>query len=153
MFRFMQNYTNKPVNAMKTAEVAMVQGMGVVVEDDTVKLPTEATAKDIFIVTKERIPTGLDSIQGDIPDYDERFENIEKGDFVVLIKPTTPERFFTDQFTGSLSKGDYVVVGVDGKFVKANSDAESNLKVVNPAYVDCGKHTGVLIEVVDWATV
>lgn len=149
MFRYLQNVTNEPANAMCTASAAMVQGMGVVKETDTtVKFPTAATANDIYVVTRGRFHTGEPV---SIPDYDPRNENIAEGEYVVLIKPRIGERFFTDQ-VGEVADKDYVQVGTDGKFEKVTA-GNSNLQVKNANHMDCGTHKGVIIEVVDWAKV
>lgn len=153
MFRFMQNYVNKPAPAMYAAGSDMKQGMGVVIDGDEVKFPTAATAENIFIATRERIAEGAELVYGDMPDYSDIFENIKSGSLVVAVRPTDPERFFTDQFTGTLAEGDMLVVGTDGKFAKAESGASSCFKVVNAAYKDCGTHTGILVQVVEKTTV
>lgn len=67
--------------AMFTADVAMEQGMVVVKSGTEAVLPT-AGAGDLFFVTKERIPSGLLSVQGELSDYISDFENIEANEYV-----------------------------------------------------------------------
>lgn len=150
MFRVLQDINAKNADAMNSADVAMVVGMGAVKDAGEAKFPTAATAKDVFFVVKEFIPTGVQALQGEVSDY--QLQNIAAGEKVVLVKPVIGEIYWTDQTTGTIAVGDYVVVGTDGKFVTASS-GQSNLKVINPAHLDCGTHTGIAIEVVDWATV
>lgn len=154
MYRRKQNFVEKNYDATKTASVDMIIGMGVVKGDTTVSFPTSTTATDIFFVGKETIPTGLDSLR-EMSDYD--LQNIKAGEFVWLDKPLIGERYWTDQISGTIAKGDYVAVNNAGKFVKATtSTTPSNLKVTAINVKDTYSvnanltHTGILIEVVDW---
>lgn len=151
MFRVLEDINAKNADAMHSAASDMVIGMGVVkganLEAD---FPAEATAKNVFFATKEFIPTGIDSLKGDISDY--ALENIKTGEKIVLVKPIIGEIYWTDQIDEGLSAGEYVVVGVDGKFEKAGSSVESNLKVTSAEVKDAGTHAGVAIEVVDWGS-
>ena len=152
MFRVLEDINAKNADAMHSAGSAMTIGMGVVKGDNfEADFPSEATATDVFFVTKEIIPTGLDSLKGEISDY--ALEAIVAGEKVVLVKPIIGEIYWTDQIDSGITKGNYVVVGTDGKFEKATSSAKSNLKVVSTEVKDAGTHAGIAIEVVDWATV
>ena len=152
MFRVLEDINAKNADAMYSAGSAMTIGMGVVKGANfEADFPSEATATDVFFVTKEIIPTGLDSLKGEISDY--ALEAIVDGEKVVLVKPIIGEIYWTDQFDSGITKGNYVVVGTDGKFEKAASSAKSNLKVVSTDIKDAGTHAGIAIEVVDWATV
>lgn len=153
MFRYFQNYTNTPANAMCVAESEMTQGMGVVkTTDTTVDFPTEATANDVFFVIRGVDHTGDELIE--IPEYDLKSETIKADEHVVLITPKKSERFFTDQIDlSTVANDDYVVVGTDGKLIKATAGKTSNLKIVDVNYKDCGKHAGVKVQVVDWKTI
>lgn len=150
MFRNLENYVQKNYDATKTAKVDMVVGMGVVKVGNEVNFPEAETAQDIFIVYKELVPTGLDSLRGEISEYE--LQNIKAGEYVKLNKPASGEQFWTDQYVDGVAVGDYVVVGTDGKFVKA-ATGTSNLKVFSTTIKDAGKHTGIAIEVVDWKTI
>ena len=72
MLRDMTRNGAQPKNTMHKAEVAMTTGMGVVIKDaTTVKLPAAETATNIYVATKERIPTGINAARTDMSDYDE----------------------------------------------------------------------------------
>lgn len=150
MYRNLEGIISKNYDATKTAKVAMKVGMGVVIDGTEVKFPTSATATDIFFVGKEFIPTGIDSLKGDISDYD--LEGISIGEYVKLEKPIIGERFWTDQ-CDTVEVGDYLVVGTDGKFEAGATSAKSNLVVRSITDKDAGSHSGVTIEVVDLATI
>lgn len=152
MLRVLQSINAKNADAMYVAGEAMVKGMGVVKgSNNEVALPNSATATDIFLVTKEMIPTGVNSLYGELSDYSTCFENIAEDEPVVLIKPILGERYFTDQ-ADTVAVGNYLVVGTDGKFEVASSTT-SNLKVTSITYKDAGSHAGIVFEVVDLATI
>lgn len=153
MFKYLQNVTNTPANAMCVAEAKMTQGMGVVKTTDiTVDFPDTATANDVYFVMRGVVHTGDEMIE--IPEYDVKSETINEGEHVVLIKPRVGERFFDNQIDlTTVAEGDYVVVGTDGKLTKASKGASSNLQIKDVNYKDCGKYEGVKVEVVDWKTV
>lgn len=152
MLRVLQSINSKNADAMYTADVAMVKGMGVVKgANSEVKFPTSATAQNIFLVTKEMIPTGINSVYGELSDYSDCFEKIAVDEPVVLITPIKGEKYFTNQ-ADTVAVGDYLAVGVDGKFKKAAATT-SNLLVKSITYKDAGSHAGVVFEVVDWATI
>lgn len=148
MYRSIEGIVEKNYDAVKTANVDMVVGMGVVKDGNVVKFPTSTTATDIFLVGKEFIPTGLDSMR-EMSDYE--LQNIKAGEFVYLDKPVIGEQFWTDQTTGTIAVGDYLAVNNAGKFVKATtSTTASNLKVISTTIKDAGTHDGITFEVVDW---
>lgn len=150
MFRVLEDINAKNADAMHTAGEAMTIGMGVIkVASNEVEFPASATATDIFFVTKEIIPTGLDSLKGEVSDYN--YENIADGETVVLVKPIIGEVYWTDQ-TDTVAVGDYVVVGTDGKFEKGATGDTTNLKVTSITTKDAGTHAGAVVEVVDWTT-
>ena len=108
MLRELQTTTGKVYDAMNTAAVAMVVGMGVVKDytNKEVKFPAEATDKGIFFVTKEKRAEGI-------------YAGLGEG--VKLVAPVKAERYATDQFTAGAVAGDYLAVGTDGKFAKSES--------------------------------
>lgn len=153
MLRVLQSINGKNADAMYTADVAMVKGMGVVKgTNNEVIFPATSTANNVFFVTKEMIPTGVNTLYGELSDYVDNFEKIAADEPVVLVTPLKGERYFTDQ-ADTVVVGDYLVVGVDGKFEKATTGKTSNLLVKNITYKDAGSHAGIVIEVVDWATI
>lgn len=98
----------KAPDAMHRAKTDMVTGMGVVKEDTATDkfavIKDEETASDIFIVDKERIPTGLNCARGDMSDYDEDFVNIKGNEMVSLDKYHAGEKFGTDQYDETIAK-------------------------------------------------
>jgi hypothetical protein len=152
MLRVLQSINGKNADAMYTADVAMVKGMGVVKSaSNEVKFPASATAQNVFFVTKEMITTGVNTLYGELSDYNDAFEKIVADEPVVLVAPYKGERYFTDQ-ADTVAVDDYLVVGTDGKFEKAASTT-SNLLVKSITYKDAGSHAGIIVEVVDWATI
>ena len=152
MFRVLEDINAKNADAMYSAGSAMTIGMGVVKGANfEADFPETATATDVFFVTKEIIPTGLDTLKGEISDY--TLEAIVAGEKVVLVKPIIGELYWTNQIGEGIAKDDYVVVGTNGKFEKASTSAKSNLRVASTDVKDAGVHAGIAIEVVDWATV
>lgn len=97
----------KAPDAMHKAKVAMVTGMGVVKEDsDTDKYAniTDAeTVADIFIVDKERMPSGLNCARGEMSDYDEDFVTIKANEMVSMDKYHAGEKFGTDQYDDTIT--------------------------------------------------
>ena len=136
MLREMQAIGNKHAPTMYKAEAAMKTGMLVTIKDadGVVSLPTTATSKDLYWVTKERIPTGLNAARTEFSDYETEFNEIAVGEFVKLIPMQFGERYATDQFAEGLAVGD-AVESVKGVATKATGD--SNLKCVG-TYVDNG---------------
>lgn len=145
---FQANY-GKVKNTMFKAADAMVTGMAVVKNhvNNTVAFPAAATADNLFLVTKERVPTGINAGRGDMSDYDDNFVKITEDEFVGLEQYVTQgERFGTDQYVkDGLAVGDVVMAGTDGKFVKATAGMESTYVYVGE-FDDVG-HTLAIIEV------
>lgn len=124
MIRDIRRNGAQPKDTMHKAEVAMVTGMGVVFKDsNTVSLPGEETVTNIYFVTKERVPSGVNAARANISDYDDDFVKVAKGEFVGLERFTDGEKLATDQFKAEDFnedlKGKPVSVGTDGKLMKA----------------------------------
>lgn len=152
MIRDMRRNGAQPKDTMHKAEVAMVTGMGVVIKDaTTVALPSAETASNIYVVTKERIPTGINTARVDMSDYDEDFVNIKAGEFIGLERYTDGEKFATDQFKaedfgeGAVA-GFAVSVGVDGKWQKATVSTMPSKYVFDGFHNDNG-HKLVMVRV------
>ena len=152
MIRDMRRNVAQPKDTMHKAEVAMVTGMGVVIKDaTTVALPSAETASNIYVVTKERIPTGINTARVDMSDYDEDFVNIKAGEFIGLERYTDGEKFATDQFKaedfgeGAVA-GFAVSVGVDGKWQKATVSTMPSKYVFDGFHNDNG-HKLVMVRV------
>ena len=152
MIRDMRRNGAQPKDTMHKAEVAMVTGMGVVIKDaTTVALPSAETASNVYVVTKERIPTGINTARVDMSDYDEDFVNIKAGEFIGLERYTDGEKFATDQFKaedfgeGAIA-GFAVSVGVDGKWQKATVSTMPSKYVFDGFHNDNG-HKLVMVRV------
>lgn len=152
MIRDMRRNGAQPKDTMHKAEVAMVTGMGVVIKDaTTVALPSAETASNVYVVTKERIPTGINTARVDMSDYDEDFVNIKAGEFIGLERYTDGEKFATDQFkAGDFGEGAVagfaVSVGVDGKWQKATVSTMPSKYVFDGFHNDNG-HKLVMVRV------
>ena len=152
MIRDIRRNGAQPKDTMHKADVALVTGMGVVIKDaSTVKLPGEETAKNIYVATKERIPTGINAARTDMSDYDENFVNIAKGEFLGLERYTDGEKFATDQykaedFSGEVADGTAVSVGADGKWQKATESTVPSKFVYEKDFNDNG-HKLIMIRV------
>lgn len=136
MLRNLQIKSGKPVYTMYKAATDMKTGMGVVINyaNNTVEFPAADTADNIFIVDKERIPTGINASRGDLSDYEEEFVTIKAGDLVKIHTPEEGERRAVDQFVATgLTAGSTMVVGTDGIWKKAGTGAKSS-------YVYAGIH-------------
>ena len=117
MLRDIRRNGAQPKDTMHKAKVAMVTGMGVVKEDTKntkeVKLPTAETTTNICLVTKERIPTGINAARQEMSDYDDDFTSVKIGEFVGLEVYTDGEKFGTDGKWQKATKGTsrYVFAG------------------------------------------
>lgn len=151
MLRELIANTGKIADATYTADVALVRGMGVQKLNGEAVLPTAVTGEGIFLADKEPIPTGLDSLRGEISDYDVIFEDIKLGEKLKLIKYGVGETFATDQVTGTIASGTYAVVGTDGKF-KAAVATNVAYVISRGAYDDNG-HALTVFEGVEAHTV
>lgn len=151
MLRDLQANVGKVKNTMFKSAAKMVTGAAVVKDhtDMTFGFPEAATAENLFFVTKERIPTGINAGRGDMSDYDDDFVNIAEGEFCGLEQYTKGERFATDQYTkGDLAVGDVVMADTTGKLVKATATTVKSIYMYVGEYDDVG-HTLAMIEVLD----
>lgn len=149
MIRDMRRNGAQPKDTMRKAAVNMITGMGVVkTADMTVNFPTSETASNIYVVTKERIPSGLNTSRTDMSDYDEDFVNIGVGEYVGLERYTDGEKFATDQFKADdfsedAEKGIAVSVGTDGLWMKASIESKY---IYDDVHIDNG-HKLIMIRV------
>lgn len=148
MFRGLQDILGENYDAMYKAKEAMVAGMGAVKNYATgeFKFPASATAQDIYFVTKDMQPVGIQTVYGDVSEYD--CQNIAAGEFGLLVAGKKGEKFFTDQIADGIAVGDRLAVGTDGKFTKGT---KSNMICAVADAKDAGVHPGIIIEIVDWA--
>ena len=149
MLRELQTILNKPASSQyKSAEDGVMTGMGVVKKsENTFGYAGTATAADVFLVDKERIPVGINASRKDMSDYEDDFVKVGNGEYAKLIAYHAGERFATDQYTGTLNAEDRLEVGADGKWVKATGVSKY---VYKGEYSDNG-HVLALIEVSDTA--
>ena len=149
MLRELQVQELKPIRARYKAAVDMVVGMGVVVDTaaGTVKLPTAATAYNIFVVDKEREAKGVNNVKKDFSDRFTDFIHIKAGEFVKLHNYDLGDEFATDQTESiaTLAAADYATVGTDGRW--AVSQDPTKFHVVG-TYSDAGNPM-VAIEIVE----
>lgn len=149
MIRDMRRNGAQPKDTMRKAAVDMVTGMGVVKTDDkTVNFPTAETAANIYVTTKERIPSGINCARKDMSDYDDDFVKIKAGEFIGLERYTDGEKFATDQFKAEdfaddAAEGFGVSVGTDGLWMKATVES----KYIYAGIHDDNGHKLVMIRV------
>lgn len=150
MLRRLQVVSNKNADAGFKASVASVRGR-LVQKDYTngvVIVPTSQVG--LYLVDKGQFPTGLMSLEGELSDYDTRYETINAGEYVVLETPLSGEKYGTNEYVSTgLVVGDYLEVETDaganqGKLIKAA--AATGLKFAGTT-VDNGK-TLAIVEVV-----
>lgn len=152
MIRDMRRNGAQPKDTMHKAYVDMVTGMGVVIKDATsVTLPSAETATNIYVATKERIPSGINAARQDMSDYDKDFVSIKAGEFIGLERYTDGEKFATDQFKAEdfadeATTGFAVSVGADGKWQKATASTMPSKYVFDGIHTDNG-HKLVMIRV------
>lgn len=138
MYRRLQTVIHKNMNAMYTAGTDLKYGMLVEVDHKTktVKKPT-AGAKNVFLVGKERIAEGVESIVANRSDYDEIFENIKQGEYVVLEELIAGEFYATDNIANGLAVGDKLKVKADGTLEK-DATGDSAIAEYVGEYLDAG---------------
>lgn len=125
MLRELINHGGKAAETTYVASVEMKTGMGAVKNlDGTASFPAAPTSANIFLVDKERIPTGVNAGKAYLSDYENEFVTVFAGDRVKLPEYDFGEVFGTDQFAESLVEGDAgktLHVGVDGKWAVASA--------------------------------
>lgn len=144
----------KAPDAMHKAKVAMLTGMGVVKEDSlTDKFanikPTETVA-DIFIVDKERVPSGINCARGDMSDYDDDFVKIKANEPVSLDNYQAGEKFGTDQYDETITKDLSIDTRISWKNGLATKSTVASPYVFKGFHNDNG-HLLAMIEVSDTA--
>lgn len=155
MVRDFEVHEGKTAPAYTAAAAACATGMGVVIDRaaKTFAFPESATADNIFVVHKARIPVGTDAAIVDFSDYHAAFNAVAAGEFAPLWSYEFGECFGTDQFNATNVKaanaGKYLAVGTDGKWDVAGSGVKSVYRLVK-MYDDAG-HTLAYIEVLQAA--
>lgn len=148
MLRELINHGGKAAEATYIAATELKTGMGVVKNvDGTCSVPAKATAANIFLVEKARIPTGLNTGRTNLSDYEDEFVTVYKDALVKLNEYDFGEVFGTDQFAATLTdeaKGKTLHVGTDGKWDVATGASVYRFRGF---YMDAGRHQMAEIEV------
>ena len=140
MLRELINHGGKAAEATYVAATELKTGMGVVKNaDGTCSLPEAATSKNIFLVDKEHIPTGVNAGRTYLSDYEDEFNTVAQGDRVKLPEYDFGEKFATSEYTGLTDSdiGKAVEVGTDGKWVVASAASIYRFEGI---YMDAGTH-------------
>lgn len=148
MLRELINHGGKAAETTYIASVEMKTGMGVVKNTDgTASFPGKATAANIFLVDKERIPTGANTGKTYLSDYETEFNIVYQGDRVKLPEYDYGEKFATSEYAEGLTDGDIgkvLHVGTDGKWAVATG---ASVYRFMGFYVDAGTHKLAEIDV------
>lgn len=141
MLRELINHGGKAAETTYVAASDMRTGMGVVKNvDGTCSFPEVATSKNIFLVDKERIPTGVNAGKTYLSDYEEEFHTIVKDDRVKLPEYDFGEKFATSEYDEAITEqdaGKTLHVGTDGKWAVAT---EASIYRFEGFYMDAGVH-------------
>jgi len=150
MLRELITHSHKAAETTYTAAADMSTGMGVVKNvDGTCSFPSEVTGVNLYLVDKERIPTGINAGRVNLSDYEPEFNTVAQGDKVKLPHYGAGEKFATSEFTDLTDdmKGQMVGVGSDGKWVVATGDSIYRFEGI---YKDAGVHDLAKILVLDF---
>ena len=141
MLRELINHGGKAAETTYIAASDMKTGMGVVKNiDGTASFPAEATSANIFLVDKERIPTGTNTSRTYLSDYEEEYHTIAEGDFVKLPEYDFGEKFATSEYDTAITDDDAgktMHVGTDGKWAIATA---ASIYRFEGFYMDAGTH-------------
>lgn len=148
MLRELINHGGKAAETTYVASVEMKTGMGVVKNiDGTASFPAEATSANIFLVDKERIPTGVNAGKTYLSDYETEFNTVYQGDRVKLPEYDFGEKFATSEYADTLTDDDAgkaLHVGTDGKWAVATAPSVYRFMGF---YMDAGTHKLAEIDV------
>lgn len=113
MLRRLQVISHKNADAMFKAGSAMKRGRLVQKDHATKSAVLPSSTDELYFVTKDNYPIGLMSLEGELSDYDPRFEAISANEPVILEKPLSGERYGTTEYVSTgLVAGDYLIVEV-----------------------------------------
>ena len=139
------------LGGFKTAG-AYATGMGVTKDEATgvATIPSAETGVNLYVLDKERIPTGANAARVEMSDYDADFNTYAAGEQCKLRAFVANEKFAVDQYDAAKctagNVGKYVAVGKDGKWTIAASGTDSEYVFLG-LHNDAG-HTLALIECV-----
>ena len=131
---------------------AYATGMGVTKDEATgvVTIPAKETGVNLYVLDKERIPTGANAARVDMSDYDPNFNTFAAGELCKIQGFVANEKFAVDQYDAvkciAGNAGKYAAVGTDGKWTIAGADTDSEYVFLG-LHNDAG-HTLALIECV-----
>jgi hypothetical protein len=113
MLRHLQTHIGKNADATFFAATPTVRGR--IVQKDLTNgifvLPT--SQEGLYFLNRDNFPTGLMTAEGEVSDYDTRLEIVKIGEYGVLEKPVSGERYATSEYvTTDLAIGDYLIVEV-----------------------------------------
>ena len=137
------------LGGFKTAG-AYKTGMGVTKDEATgvATIPAAETGTNLYLLDKERIPTGINAARPDMSDYDDDFNTYVSGEQCKLRVFGANEKFAVDQYDATAcvadNAGKYAAVGTDGKWTIAASTTDSEYVFLG-LHNDAG-HTLALIE-------
>ena len=126
------------LGGFKTAG-AYKTGMGVTKDEATgvATIPSAETGTNLYVLDKERIPTGVNAARTDMSDYDDDFNTYASGEQCKLRVFGANEKFAVDQYDATAcvaaNAGKYAAVGTNGKWTIAASATDSE-------YVFLGLH-------------
>lgn len=147
MIRELQVNVAKNVPSTCKAEVEMKTGMGAAydIATDSVDFPAAAEGVEVFILEKERIPTGRNAGIVNLSDYTDEFVTIAAEELCQRIPMYAGERYGTDQYAAvKPAIGDKLAVGTDGKWVTATTG--TSRFICGGDYDDAG-HPLIIVEV------
>ena len=151
MLRSIIEHDNKSAVANLKVAAAAKTGMGVVIDGDALKFPTEATAADIYVLNKARVPYGTNAARTQFSDYDEQFNTFKANELAVAENFDFGEEFAVDQYDAATvtaeNAGKRLAVGTDGKWTLATVAS----KYVLVGLINDNGHTLARIRVSDTA--
>ena len=151
MLRSVIEHDNKSAPAYMKVAAAAKTGMGVVISSGQLAFPSAATADDIYVLNKARVPEGLLAAAEVLSDYEEQFNTFAAGDYAVAENFDFGEQFATDQYNATnltdANAGKVLVVGTDGKWDLATSTTTS--KYIFVGLFNDGSHVLARIRVSD----
>jgi hypothetical protein len=149
MLRSLQTHPHKVADATFTAATPVVRGQLVQKDFATKTAVTPTSQEGLYFANRDNYPTGLMSVEGELSDYDERFENIKAGESLVLEVPLSGEVFGTDQFVESgLTVGDYLEVETTGSNARKLKKASAATKFRYGGTTNDNGYTLAVIEVI-----
>lgn len=153
MLRSVIEHDNKSAPAFMKVAAAAKTGMGVVISSGALAFPGSATAADIYVLNKARIPEGTLAAATILSDYEDQFNTFAANDLAVAENFDFGEEFGTDQYNATNVKaanaGKRLAVGTDGKWDVAGSGVAS--KYILVGMLEDGGHTLAWIRVSDTA--